>query len=389
MAGLNRILHVVASVEVESSGVTVCVRRLAEELGRQSRDVRVYSVGTEGAGRGRGYRDERFPQDWSAVPLLRSLRASRGLSKRLSDAVEPSDVVHGHGLWLMPNVYCGRAVERVPGARLVISPHGMLCPAALRFSRTKKRIFWRLFQERAIAAASCLHATCEQEFEDIRALGIGAPVAVVPNGIDVPDWQERAGAGATGRRRLLSLGRLHPKKGLDRLVTAWARLEPDFPDWDLVIAGPDEGGHAASIRRLVEALGLRRVDLVGPVYGEARDSLLRSADLFVLPTLSENFAMTVAESLAVGTPVITTHGAPWPGLVGNRCGWWIEHGVEPLAATLRQAMAHPRNVLCEMGRRGRDWVERDFSWTTVACRLAEIYDWVSGRRGRPETVRID
>ena len=135
-------------------------------------------------------------------------------------------------------------------------------------------------------------------------------------------------------RVVLSLGRIHPKKGLDRLVRAWAKVEAAHPDWRLRIVGPAELGHDAELRALAASLNLSRVSIEPAIYGEEKYTAFREADIFVLPTLNENFAMTVAESLAAGTPVISTKGAPWAGLEVERCGWWIDHGIEPLAAAL-------------------------------------------------------
>jgi glycosyltransferase involved in cell wall biosynthesis len=108
----------------------------------------------------------------------------------------------------------------------------------------------------------------------------------------------------------------------------------------------------------------------------------------VLPTLNENFAMTVAESLAAATPVISTRGAPWAGLEGERCGWWIEHGIEPLAAALQEAMTLPRPELHAMGRRGRAWMERDFGWDAIARKMSGVYSWLADRADRPESVTL-
>src|SRR5262249_10933006 len=147
-------------------------------------------------------------------------------------------------------------------------------------------------------------------------------------------------------------GRIHPKKGLDHLIRAWAKVETGYDHWRLRIVGPAELGHDAELRTLAENLKLSRVSIEPAIYGDRKYAAFREADIFVLPTLNENFAMTVAEALAAGTPVISTKGAPWAGLEVNRCGWWIDHGIEPLAAALNDAMTLPREELRAMGARG-------------------------------------
>jgi glycosyltransferase involved in cell wall biosynthesis len=310
-----------------------------------------------------------------------------GLSSALDRALAAGShaVWHMHGLWMMSTVYPARhAAHR--DLSLLLSPRGMMSNEAMRFSATRKRLFWKFLQSRALAAVDCFHATGEAEAEAIRLRGFAQPIAVIPNGIDLPQLE------APRRhfcREVVSLGRIHPKKGLDRLVAAWARLEPIHPEWRLRIVGPDEGGHAAELVALAAALRLTRVSVEPPVFGPEKWRLLQDAELFVLATLNENFAMTVAESLACATPVISTKGAPWAGLVDEDCGWWTDHGVEPLAAALGQAMALPSEALAAMGRRGRDWMERDFGWDGVSRRMMAVYAWLRGVGERPPHVLLD
>jgi glycosyltransferase involved in cell wall biosynthesis len=165
-------------------------------------------------------------------------------------------------------------------------------------------------------------------------------------------------------------------------------VEAAYPDWRLRIVGPDELGHAGELAALAAELKTRRVLIEGSVAGDAKTTAYKEADLFVIPTLNENFAITVAEALAAGTPVIATKGAPWPGLVHEGCGWWIDHGVEPLAAALSKAMAMRREALQEMGAKGRAWMARDFSWDRAAHDMLNIYRWLSSGGEAPNTVRL-
>ena len=190
-------------------------------------------------------------------------------------------------------------------------------------------------------------------------------------------------------RIALSLGRIHPKKGLDRLIRGWAKIELERPEWLLRIVGPSELNHAEELRALSKSLGLHRVSIEGPLYGTDKTVAFREADLFVLSTLNENFAMTVAEALAAGVPVIATKGAPWAGLKLERCGWWIDHGVEPMAAALRAATELSPRERHAMGARGREWMARDFSWGRVAADMLDVYRWITMKVDRPESVRSD
>lgn len=368
-----KIAHTVSSVEHLASGITYCVTGLAQAQTRAGVRPEVYSLGQPPRDY-REYGDHRFSNDLGCIPGLRKLGLSQSM-KRAIQLASP-EIVHTHGLWMLPNIY------RNKGARLVIAPHGMLTPIALGFSAHKKRLFRLLFQDNALAAAALFHATAESEYEDIRRFGLHQPVAIIPNGIELPPLAkvERS------EKTVLSLGRIAPIKSLDSLIHAWAAIEPAFPGWRLRIVGPDEGGHAGELADLTRGLGLAHVSIEPPVFGSAKTALMASADLFALSSHSENFAMTVAESLAVEVPVISTRGAPWQGLVTERCGWWIDHGPEAMARTLSHAMALPDAERRTMGARGRSWMARDFSWDRMARLSIDAYAWVLGRGDKPDCV---
>jgi glycosyltransferase involved in cell wall biosynthesis len=378
------IVHVIDSVAEEASGPSYSVPRLCEALARNGDRVRLLSLGEPDKVEAGGYSHDRFYQDWTTVPVLARLRASHALYSALTSLAPEVDVIHAHGLWLMSNVYPAWVAKR-SGKPLIVSPRGMLGAAALQFSRWRKRAFWLALQAAALRSASCLHATSDAELADIRAAGLWQPVAVIPNGIDVPE------RGTTKRpsdrsRTVLFLGRIHPKKGIDSLLAAWAAVEGKHPDWRLEIVGPLEGDYAGALERIIANKRLARARLAGPLYGADKFGAYAEADLFVLPTLNENFAMTVAEALAQGTPVISTKGAPWQGLEQHGCGWWIDHGVDALATTLDRAMNLERDRLAEMGTAGRVWMQRDFSWTAIAREMSSVYGWLAGRGQRPSSV---
>jgi glycosyltransferase involved in cell wall biosynthesis len=247
----------------------------------------------------------------------------------------------------------------------------------------KKRAAWLLYQGRDLRSAKLLHATAESEVEDIRRIGLRQPVVVLPNGVEIPE--QARGVPEKSMRRALFLSRVHPKKGLLNLVEAWAEVRPE--NWELVIAGPDEDGHRAEVEAYAR---VHNVDIVwtGPVNDHAKWDLYRSADLFVLPTFSENFGIVVAEALAAGVPALTTTGAPWEVLNRERCGWWIGIGVAPLMAALRDATELDDEARHAMGRRGRAYVREHLSWDHVAEGMLAAYRWVLGQGERPSSVVV-
>lgn len=384
-----RAVHVIAGLSATHGGPFYSVPRLCEALEFAGMDASLFSVAieptTSHSPQSTRYRDFRFPWDYAHWPVLRGLRCSSALSVAVESAAKGADIVHDHGIWLLPNVIAGRTAARF-GKPFIVSPRGMLAPEALAFSRLKKQMFWYLLQETPVRRAACLHATSDQEHREIRAFGLGNPVAVIPNGIDLPDG---AGLGTPGAERVvLALGRIHPKKGLDVLVRAWAQIAADRGDWRLRIIGPAELDHDAELQSLALSLGATGLTIEGPMYGDAKTAALRDADLFVLPTRNENFGLTVAEALAAGTPVIATKGAPWSALEVEGCGWWIDHGVEHLATALSHTMAMPRETLKAMGAKGRAWMARDFSWDRVAKDMMAVYRWLARGEDPPAVVRF-
>lgn len=381
-----RALHIVAGLDPQHGGPSYSVPRLCTALRKQ--DVEAHLLTVHEANTPCDSFISAQKQDFAGIPLFRALRLSSDLDRAARIEAATSDVVHSHGLWLMPNVYAGHAGAAV-GCPVVISPRGMLAPEALAFSARKKRLFWRFLQGPAYARAAIWHATSPAEAEEIRAFGVRAPIAIIPNGVDIPNMRTTSLRSESKLPTILFLGRLHPKKGLPDLVAAWSLLADERPGWILRIVGPDEGRHRAELEKMVLRIGVPRVVFGGPVYGVEKEQVLAEADLFVLPTRNENFGIAVAEALATAVPAIVSRGAPWSCLETERCGWWIERGVESLVGALRAATALPEAERREMGGRARAMMARDFGWERIAHEMRAVYKWAIGTAERPSTVQLD
>ncbi len=286
------------------------------------------------------------------------------------------DVLHDNGIWLPHNHRLSQVASR-RGVPRVVSTRGMLAPWAMNHKRGKKRVAWHLYQRSDLKRAQALHATSTVEASEIENLGLGVPVRVIPNGTDLPEQSvldaTREGEDGPARIRVaLFLGRIYPVKGLPMLIEAWGRVRP--AGWRLELAGPDEAGHRATVERAVANAGLGdTVSFRGPLDGDAKRDALLTADLFVLPTLSESFGMSVAEALAHGVPVLTTTAAPWPMLEERGCGWCVEPTVDGLEVGLRAAMLVNGAKRREMGEKGRALIARDYWWGGVAKDLIATY----------------
>jgi glycosyltransferase involved in cell wall biosynthesis len=312
------------------------------------------------------------------------------------NGVRSVDIVQGHGLW------CGASLTAAAVARrldrpLVVSPHGMLEPWARRHHRQRKRVAWAMAERAALSRADLLQAISEEEVDSFRAAGLFQPVVVHPVGIEIPmqlpacDEEGAQPVGGSGNgelrpRTCLFLSRLHPKKGLAILLHAWGLLRP--AGWRLVVAGPDHHGHAAAMQGLARRLGIaERVAFIAPAYGPAKWRLLADADLFVLPSHSENFGVVIAEALAMGVPVITTTGTPWSVLHDRGAGWWVSPDPASLADALREATRLPPQALLEMGARGQALARERFVWPAITATICDAYRWLLDGGAVPSAMR--
>ena len=372
-------LVTVASIQNESAGPSYTVPALCGGLARGGAEVslhvldsvpeceRNYSVVT--------YNRRKFPV-WA---LGRSPEMLQGFMRALKDC----DIVHNNGIWMMPNVYPAIA-KRGTKCKLVFCPRGGLSETAIRRSRLKKFLMGHLGgQYRALRETDMFHAASMKELQEIRALGYMQPIALVPNGIDVPDVEHKPFTSTN--RKMVFFGRIHTTKAVDHLVAAWGNVAEKFPDWSLEIAGPD-CGTVPTLKSMIAERNIPRVSFVGELHGIDKYKFLATADLYVLPSLTENFAITIAEALACGTPVIASYGCPWDRLEEKRCGWWIDIGSEALTAQLEESLSETPETLKEMGFKGKAWMSADFSWDGIAKKMLAAYEWLCRGGDSPEYI---
>lgn len=389
--GAIHLLQVISGLELAHGGPSYSVPRLNGALRAAGIDSRVLADVPPGdPSNDAGPNIETFNRQFARTPGLKMLHMSQSLARRLATPDLRVNLIHSHGLWRMPNLYAAWAARR-RGIPIVVSPRGMLSEAALQLSAPGKRIFWYLGQKAALDATACFHATSSAEYNDLRRFGISVPIAVIPNGVDLVALPDRVGPRQAGllssQRTALFLGRIHPIKGIDALIGAWGRVASEFPQWRLRIVGPGESIHISALADLIARKSVPRVSMEGALAGEAKFQAFAEADVFVQPSYSENFGLTVAESLACRRPVLVTKGAPWPGVVTHGCGWWIDTGEEALVAGLRVALATPDDELDAMGRRGEAWVREAFAWDVIGQQMAGVYRWLLGQGPRPDCVQ--
>lgn len=383
--GLGRsVHHIVPRIHSEASGTTYVVPRLTETLHQLGVDAHLHVIRA-------AEQAYNFPlhihKPW---PGLERLGASSAMKRALNIiAAQNPVIIHNHSLWMMPNVYAGAVRKRNRKSKLVVSPHGTLSEFALQQSKLKKWAFDLLFRQKTtLEQADLIHATSETELEDVRRFGILKPVALIPVGIDFTKQYQKP---ALRNRSLLFLGRLHPIKGLDNLIDAWSKIEKaTIKDWQLIIAGPEgKAGYLNTLMDRIRQQNARGVNLIGPVYGEDKQKLLAEVDVFVMPSHSENFNVTIAEALYQSTPVVASRQTPWGGLENQECGWWIDNDTETLKVNLENIISLPSTKLQEMGRNGYDWVKRDFGWQETGNKMKLSYEWLLGQKEKPDWIITD
>jgi len=405
----------VGSVSREAGGLFQSVRGLAKAVASANATASVFGISDE-----KSAVDSLEWQPLSVHTFQPRFRAW-GYSNQLLPALLRADldILSTHGLWK----YCSVASHqwhRRSGRPYIVHPEGMLESWALQNAKWKKQIAALLYEDTHLRDAACLRALCEAEAQSIRAYGMRNPICIIPNGVDLPELVESSALEveslpfqkfAQGRKVLLYLGRLHPKKNVANLVRAWKQtLESDRPiskSWILAIAGWDQGGYERTLKQLAYDLGLSFADVrshrsevsgqqsaapslafLGPQFRVEKDACYRVCDAFILPSLSEGLPMAVLEAWAHAKPVLMT---PECNLSeGFTAGAALQIGTTPeqIAASLKQLAVMSDHDQKTIGARGCALVSTKFSWPRIGEQMRSVYDWLLGGGATPQTVRL-
>lgn len=376
-----RVLHVVPSFypAVRYGGPIQTVLRTCQELVRQGVDLHVVTTDANGPEALDVPLDHEV--DVLGVPVryfprwrTNGFTASAPLALHLRTAVRRFDIVHVTAAFSFPSTAACIAARhaRVP---YVVSPRGSCLPYARAQKRHKKLPYWWLFERENLRRASAIHVTSELERDELAKLFPSQDLWLVPNGVDVPVQPLEVERVPT---RVLFLGRLHPDKGLDRLVDAMSLVTRRHRDTELVVVGPDDVGEWARLRQLLQRLNPRpTVRYLGAVHGRAKDELLASAAVLVLPSFgTENFGQVVLEALAHGTPVVASRHTPWSVLEESGAGRWVSNEPSELAEAIGDLLRDDAN----RAARGRAALAlaRRYAWKGLASDLLARYEEAVG-----------
>jgi len=353
-----KVIHVVGSLDISAGGPSRSVPQTCEYLSNEGVDVELIA------------RPSKNPVEvnTSANFKVRFKSIFSLIFYGFSLSKNNVDLIHLQHVW-DPYIHVMAFAARVKGIPYIITPRGMLEPWIMNHNSWKKKLGMFLYQKKDLKLADCIHVTCNLEKSNVKRLGFDNRSYTIPNGIDlslIPEPKEKYKS-----NKIVFLSRIHQKKGIELLLDAWVKIGEQ--NWTIEIAGDGEPDYIESINQKIINENIKNIKLVGSKYGDAKWDFMKSGDVFILPTYSENFGIVVAEALVVGVPVITTKGTPWEELKTHNCGWWIDLSVDNLKITLEQAMASTKQELEEMGRRGQVVIQEKYDIKNVAINIVEMY----------------
>lgn len=367
-----KILMLTGSISRQSGGLFNSVRMLSKSLANIGVDVRVIGLQDEDA-----LRDY---HDWHPIkPIILNrniMSYLSGLKNLYSDIKEFNpDIIHMHGIWSLNSIIISIIRRRYP---VVISPRGMLDPWAIAQSRFKKEIFWNLLEKRNIQKCTTVHALCDSERNAIADLIAGrVDIITVPNGINIPPQIEsiktlRNRSRYQSDKFLLSISRLHPKKGLLEMIEAYAVLPDEIQSqFRLKLAGPKEGNYWKLLNQKIIDLGLvSRIELLGPTFGGEKEELLINASAFILPSKSEGLPMAILEAWSYGLPVIMTKECNLQEAFG--CGAAYEISSSFCDNSFYDSLIWLQSQ--SWNSAGFELVESTYLWSKVAAEQLDLYN---------------
>ncbi|MGB9179676.1 MAG: glycosyltransferase [Pyrinomonadaceae bacterium] len=373
-----KVLHIIPRLSFRCGGPVKAMIGMAEAQARAGLDLKILATDHwyEGHPEIEGCEIKVFP-----CRFIHGWQLSPAFGRALPDELRWADVVNIHTMWSYTTLAAARACQRA-GVPYILRPCGMLDVWSLSQKQWKKRLYAGLIERNNINRASSLWFTSEEERASARSFNYTCPDAVIPLGLPLNSYAQLPPRGffrerypqLAGRRVALFLGRITPVKQLDVLLRAFKTVSADFPDAALVIAGPDEDNHLSVLKQLVNELGMKNeVIFTGGLQGAEVQAALADAEMFVLPSLHENFGVAAVEAMASGIPVIVSDRVGLASYVsGARAGLVTPANERELAASLRAFLSDPA-LARRMGENGRHLALEKFTWDHIVSSIRELY----------------
>lgn len=283
------------------------------------------------------------------------------------------DIYHAQGVWQW-NTYALASAARKAGKPYIITPRGMLYPQDIAKSNTFfKRLSLKLRLLDDLNRAACVQVTCDEEMRHCRNLGVTAPIAVIPNPVEIKDYPYKK---LDNVRRIGYLGRVSRRKNIEGLIEAFHELGDEARGAEVLIIGSGDMEYESYLRRLIDKYELKNVRFTGFLTGEEKDKALASCSVLAMPSEFENLGNVVLEGLVRGIPCIATTGSPWEELNTRHCGWWVPYTQTDINNAVRLALTASEETLVEMGRNGRQLMEARYSVESIAQQMKKLYEWI-------------
>jgi glycosyltransferase involved in cell wall biosynthesis len=385
-----RILHTVSGLWKHTGGPAEAIPLLCQNLLANGNEVSIVTLDGELSDAALACRKAGVGIHTFSVSVKGRPWYSRKVRKGIRVLLQTSDIIHGNGLWEYTNWCTGSEALR-HDKPFIVSFHGSAMKPRTNWA-LRHKLMWKLMDGRYVKKATCLHACTEDELKSIREIGLKNPVAVIPNGVEIwPDMsQDRVRQLLPefyGKKTLLFLSRIHPSKGIYDLVNAWYSIDKIPDQWQLVIAGLGRPEHIEELKRLIR-LETNRDSIIymGPLFNDMRIAAYQACDVFVCPSYTENFGIVTGEALANKKPVIATYGVPWPDLIKYQCGWRVSNSINDLKGAISQAINMSDDNRKVMGQRGRELIEKKYTWPHVTGKMFKTYEWILGGGQIPSWV---
>ena len=382
---------VIPAVADVYGGTSKIVRELSEAL-VSSLDVEVDLITTNANGNNKldvpllqwinegSFRIKYFP-----YLNLFDYKFSLTLSVWLFKNISGYDIVNTHSIFSYPSLpaYWAAQINNIP---YVITPHGMLEPWALAYKSYKKKFYFLYLEKPALQKAKVIHMTASTEAENVKSINLRPPSVVVPNGIHRKDFESLPSSEIfyqkfstlRNKKLVIFLGRIDPKKGLDLLAKAFAKAHHMFPETHLIVAGQDNTGYLPIAQSYFKESGCTdAVTFTGMLTGDLKYAALAAATIYVAPSYSEGFSMSVLEGMASGLPCVITTGCNFPE--ANEVAEIVDIDAEQIGNALIKLLHYP-SMAKEMGDRARKFILENYTWDQVAYKMVAIYKQILNKQ---------
>lgn len=373
-----KILHI-GTLDVNAGGPAMSTYNTLYGLNQQGVDAEIIMYPLSKTGKLRG---DKVKVHYAKAAWEHKLAYSPTLKNEIK-SLGVYDIYHAQGVWQYPT-YAIADVAKAYGKPYIITPRGMLYPQDIRKSNSffkRLSLKWRLLDD--LNKAACVQVTCKEEMEYCRNLGITSPIAIIPNPIEIKEYQERK---QDETFRLGYLGRLSPRKNVESLIYAFHELRNLKKDTELFIIGGGDEKYEKFLRDEVKRLELDNVKFTGFLSGNEKDKALASISVLAMPSEFENLGNVILEGLIREIPCIATKGSPWEELITYKCGWWVDYSQSSITEAIKEAMLTEQDELNEMGKRGRELMVNNYSIEEVAIKFKLLYEWICNSNNKPSFI---